>query len=217
MASNVFGNPITNQTLEAMPKYQGKETTAVHKAYEAPIMKNIDNEDVNARKFVESLKPKYNVVVTTTCLICIATGKRLTFVGSNDWQGHVGDSPYPLLLENGQWVHFFMSRIFHRLALDPLQLLYIMVIMRMEMLLNGCWLGTIQGIECSTADHYEGMDWNIINDDKLSMLDRYSSDTWNGCYSSVIAGYPDVMDVKTTNRICPIFEGTMTLKNTWIQ
>ncbi|KAH7515024.1 hypothetical protein FEM48_Zijuj11G0152300 [Ziziphus jujuba var. spinosa] len=96
MASNVFGIPIMNQTLEAMPKYQGKEITATDRAYEALLMKNADDKEVNARKFVESLKPKYGVlVVTTTSLIYNATGNRLTYVGSHDWQGHIEDSPYP--------------------------------------------------------------------------------------------------------------------------
>lgn len=107
MASNVFGNPITNETLEAMPKYQGKKITAEDRAYEALLMKNADGKDVNARKFVESLKPKYSVVVVTTaCLIYNATGNRLRYVGSNDWEGHIGDSPYPMVLENGQWGAF---------------------------------------------------------------------------------------------------------------
>ncbi|KAH7515027.1 hypothetical protein FEM48_Zijuj11G0152600 [Ziziphus jujuba var. spinosa] len=44
-------------------------------------MKSADDKDVNARKFVESLKPKYSaVVVTTACLIYNATGNRLTHV-----------------------------------------------------------------------------------------------------------------------------------------
>ncbi|KAH7515025.1 hypothetical protein FEM48_Zijuj11G0152400 [Ziziphus jujuba var. spinosa] len=115
------GNSITNQTLETMPKYQGKEITAVDKAYEALIMKNVDNKDANARKFVESLKPKYSVVVvTTTCLICNATGNRLTYN-----------------------IPSFSTR-------SIAATIYIMVIMRMDMLLAGCWLGPIHGIECST-------------------------------------------------------------------
>ncbi|KAH7515061.1 hypothetical protein FEM48_Zijuj11G0156100 [Ziziphus jujuba var. spinosa] len=146
-------------------------------------MKNADDKDVNARKFVESLKPKYGVlVVTTTCLIYNATGNRLTYVGSHDWQGHIGDSPYPLVLENGQWNAF----------------------------LHVC-------TEIRVADHYKGINWSSIYDYKLSKFYQYSNDMWNGCYSSVITGYSDVIDVNTANSICPIFEGIMTLKKAWIQ
>ncbi|KAH7515055.1 hypothetical protein FEM48_Zijuj11G0155400 [Ziziphus jujuba var. spinosa] len=113
MASNVFGIPITNQTLEAMPKYQEKEITATDRAYEALIMKSADNKDVNARKLVESLKPKYSAVVCT---------------------------------------------------------------------------------EIRVADHYKGIDWSSIYNYKLSKFDQYSNDMWNGCYSSVITGYSDVID-----------------------
>ncbi|XP_015897677.3 23 kDa jasmonate-induced protein [Ziziphus jujuba] len=108
MALNVFGKPIGNETLKAMPKYQYNEViTAVDRAYEALIMKNADNKDVKARKFVESLKKNYGAsLVATLCFIYNAAGNRLTFVVSHDWEGHIGDCPYPLLLENGQWGAF---------------------------------------------------------------------------------------------------------------
>ncbi|KAH7515062.1 hypothetical protein FEM48_Zijuj11G0156200 [Ziziphus jujuba var. spinosa] len=91
-----------------MPKYQYNEViTAVDRAYEALIMKNADNKDVKARKFVESLKKNYGAsLVATLCFIYNAAGNRLTFVVSHDWEGHIGDCPYPLLLENGQWGAF---------------------------------------------------------------------------------------------------------------
>nr|XP_048319610.1 23 kDa jasmonate-induced protein-like [Ziziphus jujuba var. spinosa] len=102
MALNVFGKPITNQTLKAMMEYQDKEViTAVDRAYEALMMKDADNKVEKARKFVEGLKPKYGAaLISTLYLIYKATGNRLTFVGSHDREGHIGDSPYPLLLEN---------------------------------------------------------------------------------------------------------------------
>nr|XP_048319611.1 23 kDa jasmonate-induced protein-like [Ziziphus jujuba var. spinosa] len=142
MALNVFGKPIGNETLKAMPTYQDKELiTAVDRAYEALIMKNADNKDVNARKFVESLKKKYGAsLVATLCFIYNAAGNRLTFVASHDWEGHIGDCPYPLLLENGQWGAFL-----HLQTSPPLQPPYIAVRMRVGMLLTGCCLGRMYG------------------------------------------------------------------------
>ena len=52
MASNVFGTPITDATLQAMPDYIGKEITATDRAHVALNMKNAENKDVNARSFV---------------------------------------------------------------------------------------------------------------------------------------------------------------------
>ncbi|KAH7515051.1 hypothetical protein FEM48_Zijuj11G0155000 [Ziziphus jujuba var. spinosa] len=71
------------------------------------MMKDADSKVEKARKFVEGLKPKYGAaLISTLCLIYKATGNRLTLVGSHDREGHIGDSPYPLLLENGQWGAF---------------------------------------------------------------------------------------------------------------
>nr|XP_048319618.1 23 kDa jasmonate-induced protein-like [Ziziphus jujuba var. spinosa] len=139
-------------------------------------MKNADDKDVNARKFVESLKPKYGVlVVTTTCLIYNATGNRLTYVGSHDWQGHIGDSPYPLRGqdENGDASDWMLAwyNPWDR-ALDHNRV---------------C-------TEIRVADHYKGINWSSIYDYKLSKFYQYSNDMWNGCYSSVITGYSDVID-----------------------
>ncbi|KAH7515030.1 hypothetical protein FEM48_Zijuj11G0152900 [Ziziphus jujuba var. spinosa] len=195
-----------------MPKYQGKEITATDRAYEALIMKSADDKDVNARKFVESLKPKYSaVVVTTACLIYNATGNRLTYVGSHDWQGHTGVSPYPLVLENGQWgaflhVHNIPSftgsigaTIYHGQdengdASDWMLAWY------------NPWDRALDHnrvcTEIRVADHYKGINWSSIYDYKLSKFYQYSNDMWNGCYSSVITGYSDVIDVNTANRIC---------------
>lgn len=49
MASNVFGNPITNATLEAMPEYIGKKITRADRAHVAWNMRNAEGKDVNAR------------------------------------------------------------------------------------------------------------------------------------------------------------------------
>ncbi|XP_015866550.3 23 kDa jasmonate-induced protein [Ziziphus jujuba] len=184
MASNVFGIPITNQTLEAMPKHQGKEITATDRAYEALIMKNADNKDVNARKFVESLKPKYSA------------GAFLHVHNIPSFAGSIGATIYRGQDENGDASDWMLAWY------NP-----------WDRVLDHNRVCT----EIRVADHYKGIEWSSIYDYKLSKFDQYSNDTWNGCCSSVIIGYSDVIDVNTSNRNCPIFEGIMTLKNAWIQ
>ncbi|KAH7515013.1 hypothetical protein FEM48_Zijuj11G0151200 [Ziziphus jujuba var. spinosa] len=88
-------------------------------------------------------------------------------------------------------VHFFTSRSLD--MLDPLQLSYLMIYIEIR----------------------EGYS---IHDDmsrKLRKFDlHYSSAELNGCYSTVITGYSDVID--SNNRIFPIFERIMILKNALI-
>ncbi|KAH7510780.1 hypothetical protein FEM48_ZijujUnG0089500 [Ziziphus jujuba var. spinosa] len=219
MASNVFGKPIRNQTLKAMPEYQDKEViTAVDRAYEALMMKDADNKDQKARKFVEGLKQKYDdALVSTLCFIYNATGNRLTFVGSCSWAGHIGYSPYPLLLENGQWgafLHIQKSRnagsiaatIYHGQdengdAFDWMLSWY------------NPWNDRNRVYtEIREADKFEDIHLSNIHD----QFDiHYSSATLNGCYSTATTGYSGVID--NEHRISPIFEGIMTLKNAWIQ
>lgn len=106
MASNVFGNPITNQTLEAMPKYEGKTITRLDRATEAINMKNDGGKDKDVRAYVDSLKQKWGTGVSTLCLFYNATGDPITFICDHNWHGHIGPDPYPLKIANGQWGGF---------------------------------------------------------------------------------------------------------------
>ncbi|KAH7515040.1 hypothetical protein FEM48_Zijuj11G0153900 [Ziziphus jujuba var. spinosa] len=197
MALNVFSNPIRNQTLKAMPNYQDKEViTAVDRAYVALMMKDVDNKSENARKFVEGLKPKY---------------------------GHIGDSPYPLLLENGQWgafLHVQGSQYHGSFAVtiyccqdengDGFDWILSWYNPRNDTRSSNNGVCT----EIHEADQFKGINWSSIHDNvwgKLTNADHhYSSATLNGCYSTVITGCSDVID--SDNRISPIFEGIMISK-----
>ncbi|KAK1309868.1 hypothetical protein QJS10_CPA08g00129 [Acorus calamus] len=106
MAYNVFGNPITNSTLEGMPEYNGKTITRTDRAHVALNMKNAADKDVNARQYVENLKARWGNGVSTLCLLYNATGDTVTFVTSHDWHGHIGPGPYPTAMANGQWGAF---------------------------------------------------------------------------------------------------------------
>ncbi|KAL4369385.1 hypothetical protein GQ457_05G035340 [Hibiscus cannabinus] len=97
----VFGNAVTDATLRAMPEFQGKKTTLQDKARVALTLKHSDGKDVAVREQVQNLTAGGER--TTICLIYNATGDTLTLVNYQDWIGHVGSSPYPPLIGNGQW------------------------------------------------------------------------------------------------------------------
>jgi hypothetical protein len=109
MASNVFGTPITDETLKAMPEYHGKQISQKDRACVAMDMKNAEGKDANARKFVEALREQHadeQQLQTTLCLIYNATGDPVTYVRDYHWAGHLGGSPYPVVISNGQWAAF---------------------------------------------------------------------------------------------------------------
>ncbi|CAN6701472.1 unnamed protein product [Malus baccata var. baccata] len=104
MANNVFGNPITEETLKVMPEYQIKR---LDKARVALSMKDVDEKSTNARTYGEQLRERYGPRISTLCLVYNATGDMITFHASKDWYGHIeGAAPYPTVISNGQWGAF---------------------------------------------------------------------------------------------------------------
>ncbi|KAF3444316.1 hypothetical protein FNV43_RR14006 [Rhamnella rubrinervis] len=103
MAANVFGNPITDVTLKGMSEYIGKTITRRDRAHVALAMKNSEGKDVDAQTYVENLKRQWGVGVSTLCLVYNATGDTITYIWGTDWYGHIGPSPYPVKIQNGQW------------------------------------------------------------------------------------------------------------------
>ncbi|GLT95608.1 hypothetical protein SLE2022_132810 [Rubroshorea leprosula] len=77
IASNVFGNPITDEALKGNPKH-----------------------------YVEELKKQWGNGVSTLCLVYNATADTVKFVSSHDWSGQLGPAPYPSEIANGQWGAF---------------------------------------------------------------------------------------------------------------
>ncbi|GFY92030.1 hypothetical protein Acr_08g0004260 [Actinidia rufa] len=99
MATTVFGNPITNATLEVMPEYRGKNITRTDRAHVALSMKNKGDKDAKARKYVQDLQNDWGNGDSTQCLIYNATGDRLTFTLYHDFQGSLGVAPFPVYIE----------------------------------------------------------------------------------------------------------------------
>ncbi|XP_028055441.1 23 kDa jasmonate-induced protein-like [Camellia sinensis] len=106
MANNVFGNPITNETLEGMPEYVDKEITRRDRAHVAMLMKNAENKDDSARNHVQSLKNDFGDGISTLYVIYNATGDNLKFITTHDYHGHIYADPYPTIIQNGQWAAF---------------------------------------------------------------------------------------------------------------
>ncbi|KAM1717006.1 hypothetical protein ACFX11_024899 [Malus domestica] len=112
MADNVFGEPITNATLEGMREYADRrgQIERIDRARVAMNMKNVAGKDVKARTRVEKLKAESGAGIATLCLVYNATGSTLEYVGQKDWIGLMGKSPYPPLIANGQWAAFLHVR-----------------------------------------------------------------------------------------------------------
>ncbi|XP_048328472.1 23 kDa jasmonate-induced protein [Ziziphus jujuba] len=92
MAPNVFGDPITDETLKALPEYAIKET--------------ITSEDT-AQVALNRKLPIPDIPVNVLGYINNATRHTLKLVYDHDWSGHVDESlSYPQKIENGQWGSF---------------------------------------------------------------------------------------------------------------
>ncbi|KAF3434026.1 hypothetical protein FNV43_RR25129 [Rhamnella rubrinervis] len=216
MASNVFGNPITDRTLKQMTKYKdSKCITAVDRAYEALLMKNADDKDVKARELVEVLKAKYDngVVRCTPCLIYNATGDRLMYAGSHDWCGHIDASPYPIMFQNGQWGAFLHVQDIGVATGSVAAVTY-----KGQDKNGKCCDWTLSWdnpwdrvcdknrvhTKIGGAGQCEIVKWDDVYGD-LKKSGLYHEHTLNGCYSTVISG----------NAIIPMIEGIMTLEDAW--
>lgn len=104
--ANVFGIPITDETLREMPEYINRQITQTDRAHVALNKINEDNRYSNALGCVNQLKEDFGDGVSTLCVIYNATGDTLTLVTSHDYNGHVYTSPYPEQIANGQWGAF---------------------------------------------------------------------------------------------------------------
>ncbi|KAH7521195.1 hypothetical protein FEM48_Zijuj07G0007600 [Ziziphus jujuba var. spinosa] len=93
MGDGVFGTPITS-------------SNNVGSARLALDAKNADGKDARAFQFVDTLKENSGVAPATLCFIYNATGDTLQLISHKDWYGHIGASPYPIQIANGQWGAF---------------------------------------------------------------------------------------------------------------
>ncbi|KAK9735908.1 hypothetical protein RND81_04G237100 [Saponaria officinalis] len=105
MASNVFGTPVTDATLMGMTEYHDKPIQAVHRAKVALEMKNAEGKDTEARSFTERVQEAIERK-GVKCLVYNATGGPMKLVAAFEYIGCVSQSPYPNVIQNGQWAAF---------------------------------------------------------------------------------------------------------------
>jgi len=213
MASNVFGNPITNSTLEGMPEYIGKKITAKDRAHVAFNMKNAQEKDRNVRQYVENLKARWGYGVSTLCVVYNCTGDTMTFITSHDWHGHIGPAPYPVTIQNGQWGGFLHVKTSGTATGSSAAVVYRGKNdggVNCDFLLSWSnpWDRNLYNnsayTEIRDANHYdEGNDrWGVVSE-KLYRSGLNSTDKWEGCFSTATIG----------SDTSPVFEGIMMLES----
>ncbi|KAG2440984.1 hypothetical protein HXX76_003837 [Chlamydomonas incerta] len=107
MAKNVFGIPIDDEYLSSLPEYSDKkEISQLDRAKEALRLKNSQEKDTDVQRYLDNLKAEYGNGVSTKVAFYNATGATLELVTTKDWHGHIGQSPVPLTVYNGQWAGF---------------------------------------------------------------------------------------------------------------
>ncbi|PSS24869.1 Jasmonate-induced protein [Actinidia chinensis var. chinensis] len=209
MATTVFGDPITNATLELMPEYRGKKITRTDRAHVALNMKNKGDKDAKAHKYVQDLQNNWGNGDSTQCLIYNATGDRLAITLYHDVQGSLGAAPYPLFIENGQWGAFLhvswtftgsIGAVVYRGKNESGD--------EFDCLLSWCnpynksSYNSAAYIEIHASGYFSDVNWRQISD-KLHASTLVHSSEWNGCKVSATMGRMD----------SAVFEGVVTLSN----
>ncbi|GAV66392.1 hypothetical protein CFOL_v3_09902 [Cephalotus follicularis] len=204
MAANVFGNPVTDETLKAMSEYDGKQITRKDRAHVALNMKNAQDKAVNAQQYVENLSGQYGSGICTLCMIYNATGDMIELVEEHDWSGNVWKSPCPQIIANGQWGAFLHAECFDKGSFGTV------VYRGMNEDDQDCdwmfaWYNPSSGpnlayTEIREADHYANNKyWDYISG-LVRKSNPTNKDTWKGCLSMVSIARADAA----------LFEGLLT-------
>ncbi|XP_015901081.3 23 kDa jasmonate-induced protein [Ziziphus jujuba] len=109
MGDGLFGNPITNATLEGMPDYEdNRNIDRKDRARVALNMRSSEEKSVRAVQYLQTMKDQCDGELGgTLCLLYNATGDPIRYVTHYDWgNGHPGPTPYPMEIANGQWAAF---------------------------------------------------------------------------------------------------------------
>lgn len=192
MAVNVFGNPVTDDTVRLVyPNLT--QITALHRAEVALQYMNADDRATNVSRFVHNLKGAYGTGTSTLCMIFNATGGNLQFDRHHSWEGSVWQSPFPQVIQNGQWAGFLFVR--NRL-MGPSK--GAIVYRGQNNAGNGRdwmlawntprmnWQNRVY-TEIRSAGSFNSVNWNTINNSMEAQYNNHST-TALGCFSSVSIG-----------------------------
>ncbi|CAA0838394.1 Unknown protein [Striga hermonthica] len=109
MAVNVFGNPVTDDTVRLVyPNLT--QITPLNRADVALQYMNAESKADNASTFVHNTKRDYGNGTSTLGMFYNATGGTLSLQLTHDWEGSVWRSPIPQVIQNGQWAAFLHVR-----------------------------------------------------------------------------------------------------------
>ncbi|GAV68510.1 hypothetical protein CFOL_v3_12013 [Cephalotus follicularis] len=189
MAANVFGTPITNETLKSMAEYENKTITRIDRAHVALNMKNAQGKDVAAQTYVESLYKEYGSGIATLCLVYNATGDMIQLVEQHNWAGDIWNAPCALIIGNGQWGAFLQGEkdsegssaavVYRGMRVDDQHADWMF-----------SWYNPDTGAnysytEIREVDHYANDEfWDYIHG-VVTNAQPSSRDAWNGCLSMV--------------------------------
>lgn len=206
MAANVFGIPVTDDTVKIMyPELQGP-ITANQRAEVALLYRTAENKHVLVNQYVHNLKDRYGTGTSTLCMVYNATGGTVDFSRVHNWEGEVWGSPAPSVIQNGQWAGFLHVR--GRLA-GPSKAAVVysgknnagdgrdwMLAWNTSRMNYANRVYT----EIRAKNHFNTDRWSYIS----GLMDRQSTshiDTWGGCRSVIAVG----------GGSSPALEATMTL------
>ncbi|CAN6270588.1 unnamed protein product [Urochloa humidicola] len=105
MASGVFGVPISESSVILSEEYKEPITQKDIADYTMKMI-NDGGKDSEAQLYVDYLKKRNGPGISAKCLIYNATGTTLNLDTYKDWHGHIYDTPYPAVIQNGQWGAF---------------------------------------------------------------------------------------------------------------
>ncbi|KAG6467874.1 hypothetical protein ZIOFF_072438 [Zingiber officinale] len=167
MATNVFGNPVTDETVRLVSP-NITQITARDRARVALQYMNAEEKATNVSRFVHNLKEAYGTGTSTLGMIYNATGGNLTFDLNHTWEGAVWHSPYPQIIQNGQWAGFLHVR--DRL-IGP---------SKEAIVYRGVYA------EIGTAGGFGSANWNAIDSKMDSQTNNYSTTALGGFASASI-------------------------------
>ncbi|KAF3447810.1 hypothetical protein FNV43_RR08515 [Rhamnella rubrinervis] len=192
MAGNVSGNPVTDDIVRLIYP-DVKDVTPQLRAKVAFQYMNAEGRDVNCKNFVYNLKQRYGNGISALCMLFNATGSSLTYVGYRDWHGHIYESPYPSVIQNGQWGGFLHVHPSAWASGSESAVVF----RGKNSAGDSCDWMLAWGIpyvgnnhaytEIREAKHYETDHWDYIKG-LLEAKSTHTTDTWNGCYSAVTIG-----------------------------
>ncbi|KAH9602386.1 hypothetical protein KSS87_016834 [Heliosperma pusillum] len=102
--ANPFGAVVDNYYLDRLSLYAGEAKTLEFRAREALLAKQ--DFAAAAETYVRELKRLYGNGVTAHMMVYNATGDTLRLETYKEEEGHIGRTPYPLVIGNGQWASF---------------------------------------------------------------------------------------------------------------